>query len=180
QRPRRREQLRGLPADLAPNLLEQLVLEPPPPLVSTEHLGLVLPELRRHVALRARERLPADVLGGHTRGVGVGDLDAVTEHAIEADAERRDPGTDTLALLEPGDPVARRARVPHDGSKRLVPGLADDPAVVQRERWLVYQGGREARAQRLEVGEVRRRRGEQRRLEPPASLPELAERCQTR
>src|SRR5207244_9012968 len=119
------EQLRGARGDLAPDLVEQLVLEPPPTLVGAERLGLVLLELPGHVALGARERLPADVLGRHAGGVGVGDLDTVAEHAIEADAQRRDPGPGTLTLLEPGDPVSRLARVSHDRRQRVIPALAD-------------------------------------------------------
>src|SRR5207249_4489602 len=68
QRPRGGEQLRGARGNLAPDLVEQLVLEPPPTLVGAERLGLVLLELPGHVALGARERLPADVLGRHAGG----------------------------------------------------------------------------------------------------------------
>src|SRR2546427_12209452 len=87
---------------------------------------------------------------------------------------------DALALLEPGDPVSRLSRLPHDRSERVVPALPDDPPVVQPERRLVDQRGLEERAQRLEVGEGRRRGGEERRLDPPAGLADLAERGQTR
>ena len=65
----------------------------------------------RHVSLGAGQGLAADVLGGHTRGLGVGHLDAVAEHAIEAHAQAGDAGARALALLEAGDPVPRLARV---------------------------------------------------------------------
>src|SRR5439155_1010833 len=99
---------------------------------------------------------------------------------IEADAQRRDPGPGTLTLLEPGDPVSRLARVSHDRRQRVIPALADDPAVVQRQRGLVDERRLEERAQGLEVGEVRHRGGDQRRLDPPAGLPDPAERLEAR
>ena len=94
---------RDAPADL----VEQLVLEPAPPLLGAEHLGLVLLQLGGDVALGAGQRLAPHVLGGHPRRLRVRHLDAVAEHAVEAHAQARQPGPGALALLEPGDPAAR-------------------------------------------------------------------------
>ncbi len=110
QRARGGQQVGRARRDAAADLVEQLVLEPAPPLVGAEHLGLVLLELGRDVALGAGQRLAPHVLGGHPRRLRVRHLDAVAEHAIEAHAQARQPGPRALALLEPGDPAARLAR----------------------------------------------------------------------
>src|SRR2546427_7363757 len=61
---------------------------------------------------------------------------------------------DALALLEPGDPVSRLSRLPHDRSERVVPALPDDPPVVQPERRLVDQRGLEERRSEEHTSEL--------------------------
>ena len=95
------------------DLVEQLVLEPARCRSSAPStLRLVLLQLGRHVALGADQRLAPHVVGGSARGLRVGDLDPVAEHAVEAHAEARSPSA-PLALLEAGDP----ARAPRRASR---------------------------------------------------------------
>ncbi len=113
---------------------EQLRLAHGHPLLGAQHLRLVVLELGRDVALGAGQRLAPLVVGGHLRGVGVGDLEVVAEDLVEADLERRDPGALALALLQRGDvlpaAVAERAQlvelaiVAVRGSRRRRPGSA--------------------------------------------------------
>src|SRR5262249_58340273 len=91
QRPRRRQQRPGLGGDATADVLEQLVLEAPAALLGAEDLGLVLLQLRRDVALGARERLASDVFGGNAGSLGVADLEAIAEDAVELDPEVREP-----------------------------------------------------------------------------------------
>src|SRR5256885_12950622 len=49
-------------------------------------------QLGRDVALGVLERLAAAVVGGHLGGVGVGDLDVETVHAVVGDAQVGDAG----------------------------------------------------------------------------------------
>ena len=150
------------------HLLEQLVLEPAPPLVGAEHLGLVLLQLRRHVPLGAGQRLAAHVLGGHPRGLRVGHLDAVAEDAIEADAQAGDPGARALALLEAGDPLPRLARVPDDRARARRCQLSRmRPPSWSAERGLVVEGRRQQSRQVVE----RRQLGERVPDRSPRRMP---------
>ena len=85
------------------------------PLLGAEDPRLVLLELRRHVALGGGQGLPPLVVGGDLGRVGVGDLQVVAEHLVEADLERGNAGALALTLLERGDvlpaAVAERAQV---------------------------------------------------------------------
>jgi hypothetical protein len=85
------------------------------PVGRRQHPLLVLLERRRHVAFRAGQRLPPLVVARHQVLVGVGDLDEIAEHAVEADLERLDPGARALARLHLRDqilaPVAQRAQL---------------------------------------------------------------------
>ena len=104
------EETLGLPGDAAPELVEQLVLEPVHAALGAQDLRLLLAELRRHVALRADQRLAPHVLVGHGARLALRDLDPVAEHAVVAHPERPDPRPLALAPLEPRDPGAR---LPH-------------------------------------------------------------------
>ena len=89
-------------------------------------------------------------------------FDPVAEHAGEAHAEGRDSGAGALTLFEPRDPRARLSRFAHERTKPFVPSLTDQPAVVQRERWLLDERLGEERAQLRERNHVDARRGQQR------------------
>src|SRR5207244_5065625 len=81
-------------------------------LFRSQHLRLVLLQLRGHVALRPRQRLASFVLGVHARLVRVRHLDVVAEDLVEANLERRDAAALALARLEPRDvALAAVARV---------------------------------------------------------------------
>src|SRR5262249_62100545 len=98
-------------------VLDQLVVERPPPLVRTEGLGFVFLELRRHVALGPCQRLAPLVFGRDAPGLCVGHLDPVAEDAIEPDAEARNPPARPLALLETGDPLSHPAGIANNPSE---------------------------------------------------------------
>ncbi len=57
-------------------------------------------QLRRDVALRVLERLPAPVVVGNLLRVGVGDLDVEAVHAVVLDLEIGDAGARALARLQ--------------------------------------------------------------------------------
>src|SRR5439155_26030830 len=108
-------------------------------------------------------------------------LDPVAEHAIEADAQARDAGPRALALLQPGDPRARLARFGDQRAEALVPALADQPAIVQRERRLVDESLGEQRADLRERRDLTASGVEQRdRHQARARRPDVVERLETR
>ena len=162
ERARRREQRRRVRGHAPAHVLEQLLLEATPALLGAEHLGLVVLQLRRHVALRARQRLTSDVILRHACGLRVTHLDAVAEHAVEAHPQAREGRARALALLEAGDPAPRLGRVAHDHVQRLVPRLANHTAVAQCQRRLVDQRGLEQGPQISKIREGRPRLGQQR------------------
>ena len=86
-------------------LQEQRVLQFLGLLVGRQHLLLVFLQLRRDVALGVLDRLLADVVGGDLLAVGVGDLDVVAEHLVEADLQARDARPLGLLGLVAGDPL---------------------------------------------------------------------------
>ena len=90
-------------------LHEQLVLQLLRLLVGREHLFFVFLQLRRDVPLGVLDRLLADVFGGNLLAVGVGDLDVVAEHLVEADLEIRNAGPLGLLGLIAGDPLLAAA-----------------------------------------------------------------------
>ena len=122
---------------------EQLGLAHGHPLLGAEHPRLVVLELRRDVPLGAGERLPPLVVGGHLGGVGVGDLEVVAEHLVEADLERRDPGALALALLERGDVLPSRRRGARAARRARRRSRAD-----RRRRRPSATGGRSSRPRR--------------------------------
>src|SRR5207244_3183764 len=69
-------------------------------------------------------------------------------------------------------------RVADDHRQLLAPGLADQTAVVQAERWLVRQRVRQHRAEIVERCEIRARRPEKGGPERLARAPDVGERCQ--
>ena len=180
ERPRGAEQVGGPGGDAPAQLVEELVLQPAAPLLGAEHLRLVLLQLGHHVALGAGERLAPDVLGGRPGGLGVGELDAVAEDAIEADAQARQAGAGPLPLLEPGDPASRLGRVLDDRAQRVVPGVADDAAVLQRDGRLVHQRGLEGGPEVGQVGQRRPRAGEERRRQRDRRRADRLQRRQAR
>ena len=180
QRARRRQQRPGFGGYATPDVLEQLVLEPPAALLGAEHLSLVLLQLRRDVALGSRERLAAHVFRGNSGGLSVADLDAVAEDAIEADPERREAGARALALLEAGDPLARLARVLDQRRERVTPALAYEPALVQDERRLVDQRPLEQSEKRVERCDLVTRGRQQQRGGLAQMRADLRERLKAR
>ena len=180
QRARRRQQVGGARGHAAAQLVEQFILELPPPLVGAERLGLVLLDLGGDVAPGPGQRLPPQVLGRRLGGLGVGDLDAVAEDAVEAHAQAGDARARALALLEPGDPAARLGRVADDGVERLAPAGADDAAVGERGGRLVDQRRLERLAQIGEIGQRRPRLDHEIDLEPGARGADRLQRRQAR
>ncbi len=99
-----------LGSNLRPHLGKQLELEAEDTLLRAEDAALVFLELGGHVALRAHERLPPQVLGRHPGGVRIAHLDGVPEDPVEADTEAPDARSLPLALLEGRDPLAGLSR----------------------------------------------------------------------
>ena len=178
QRPRGGQQIGGPRRHPAADVVEQLVLEPAPPLLGPEHLGLVLLQLGRHVALGTGQRLAPHVLGGSARRLRVRHLDPVAEDAIEPHAQARQSRPCALALLEAGDPAPRLGRVVDQCRQRLAPRLANDPAVLQRQRWLIDQRGLQHGLQVVELGQRRARLGQQRRGQRGGGLANRGERAE--
>src|SRR6185436_7383851 len=79
------------------------------------------------------------------------DLDPVAEHAVVAHPEGPDSGALALPPLEPRDPGARLAHLPPELAERGIPRLADQPALVERERRLVDERGLERLPEIAEV-----------------------------
>ena len=73
---------------LTADLPEEAGLQLRDALPGVQNQRLVFLELRREEALAADQRLLADVVRGHLRQVGVGDLDVVAEDPVVADLER--------------------------------------------------------------------------------------------
>src|SRR6266446_3583152 len=156
---------RGPPERLGPrpdrvaHLLEQLVLEPPDPLLGRQDRRLGHPELSGDVPLGARERLSADVLGGHARRLRVAHLDPVAEDAVVTDPEARDTRARPLAALELADPGAGLAG-PRDQLPDVVEGVAlvgearQQPARRRRDRAAQLREGRERDPEPDEVPRV--------------------------
>ena len=114
-----------------------------------EHALFVLLERRRHVALGARQRLPALVVGRDRVAVRVRDFDVVAEDAIVSDLERRDAGSRALGRLDLGDPVLPAVAQ----GPQLVEGRVDArPRSSARPRW------RTAAARPAAGGSARRHR----------------------
>src|SRR5438552_2983232 len=90
-------------AAAAPQLVQHLGVARRDALLGAEDLGLVLLQVGRHIALRARERLPPLVVRRNAVAVGVRDFDVVAEDLVEADLERPDAGALALARLQRRD-----------------------------------------------------------------------------
>ena len=180
QRAGRRQELVRARRHAPAHVLEQLVLELPTPLVGAERLRFVFFQLGRHVALGAGERLPPHVLGGHARGLRVGHLDAVAEHAVESDPETREPRPGALAFLQPGDPRPRLTGISHEGREPLVPALADHAAVVEGQRRLVLERRRQELAQLVQGRQCGARFADRLRVERFGGTADLGERRQAR
>src|SRR5262249_40802109 len=134
----------------------------------------------RDVALGARERLASDVFGGNAGSLGVADLDAIAEDAIEPDPERREPGPRPLALLEPRDPLARLARILDQRRQRVAPPLADEAAFMQNEWRLVDQRLLEQREEPVERRDLVASGRHQRGRHVPEMGADVPERRQAR
>ena len=101
----REQRRRGLhPADrishAAAQRVHQLRLVRRDLLLGAEHFGFVFLELRRDVALGAREGLAPFVVGRDPLPMRVRDFDVVAEHPVEPDLERRDPGALAFGRLQ--------------------------------------------------------------------------------
>ena len=119
------------------------------PLLGAQHLGLVVLELGRHVALGGGEGLPPLVVGGDPGGVRVGDLEVVAEDLVEADLERRDPGPLPLPLLQRGDVLP--PAVPERAAARRA--RRRSPAGSRRRRRAAREAARSSAAGEL-AGEI--------------------------
>ena len=105
----------------------------------TENFRLIFLQLGRHVALGARERLAALVVGRNALAIGMRDFDVIAKDLVEADLERSDAGALPLARLEPGDvllaAVAYRLQVVE---ARVIAGF-DRVAIIELRGRPLYQ-----------------------------------------
>ena len=157
--------------------LEQLQFALDDPLVGTDHLFLVFLQRRRDVALAARNRLLAVIVGRHRVQIRLGDLDVVAEDAVVADLQVGDAGARALAFLHFGDVLLAASA---DGAQIVdlgVEAVAREAAVAGEHRWIINQrrldlvahigqvvelGGQRAHQRRLEIGEQRPQAGDER------------------
>ena len=122
-------------ADPCAQCLEYLALEHLHALRRVQHLLLELLQRRRHVALSARQRLAALVVGGHAAAMRVRDLDVIAEHAVVADLERGDARARALFVLQRGDRILAAAG---DRAQLVESGVdtwGDRLAITDRDRW---------------------------------------------
>src|SRR5205085_6649958 len=112
------------------------------------HLLLELGELRRDIALAARDGLLADVVPRHLREVRLRDLDVVTEHAVVADLEAGDAAVLLLAGLDREDLVLAAVGEPAARIDLGVVAGADRAALLDERRRIVDERAREAAGER--------------------------------
>ena len=105
-----------------------------------EHNRLFLLQLRREVALSARQRLLADVVVGDRNGVRVADLDVVTEHLVEPDLQRADPRPAPLRRFQRADPLACATRRLGNAVELAVESRPDRTSLSSHRRRVFDQG----------------------------------------
>ena len=91
--------------DAVAHLGEELALQPHALLLGADDALLDLLQLGGREALGVGQGLAAQVALGHHVQVGLGHLDHVAEHAVEADPQVADAGLLALALLQVQDPL---------------------------------------------------------------------------
>src|ERR1035437_6757440 len=140
-----RQRQRGLPdasrlgGNRATQLRKQAPLNLDYLLLGVEHLDLVLLQLWRGKALGVDQGLLAFVLPRREVQVRLGDLQVIAEDAVELDLQRTDASALAFALLDLCDVLlAVTAQVAKLVEYRIR-SRADNPAVNQRQRWLVFE-----------------------------------------
>src|ERR1035437_10089657 len=140
-----RQRQRGLPdasrlgGDSGAQLCEQAPLDLDYLLLGVEHLDLVLLQLWRGKALGVDQGLLTFVLPRREVQVRLGDLEVIAEDAVELDLQRTDAGPLAFALLDLCDVLlAVTAQVAKFVESRIDP-RADDTAVRQRKRRLIFE-----------------------------------------
>src|SRR5690606_9760924 len=93
--------------ELREQLLVEMLLARERALACAEHLVPERLQLRRDVALRALQRLPAHGIGRHALRMRLAELDVEAVHTVVADLEARDAGALALLRLELGEMAAR-------------------------------------------------------------------------
>ena len=95
--------------------------------------------------------------------VGLRDLD-VTEHAIEANLERRDPGPCPFSVLHLGDHLPARAADRFELVERRIDTVSSEAAFSDDRGWLVEEGALDQRANISKLVEFGQQAAHQRRL----------------
>src|SRR6185369_3850274 len=98
-----------LGGDAATHFAKQLRLELNDSLVSAEHFLFPLAQLGRREPFGIRERLAPFILNRNAHGVRFGNLDDVTKHAVETDAQVTDAPACAFGGFEGGDDLFRVA-----------------------------------------------------------------------
>jgi hypothetical protein len=103
--PRQRLQMRGMAGDLATHARKEFELQRVDALLRAQQNRLLLLEFGRDEAFGVRQRLLADVVGGHFVQVRLGDLQVVAEDGVVADFEAGDARALSLFGFQLGDPL---------------------------------------------------------------------------
>src|SRR5205085_10945129 len=126
--------------NLIAKLREQFVFERARPLIRAENFALHFLQFRRNETLAVHRRLLANVMLGYAREIGFRDLDEIAEDRGVAHLQRPDACLLNFTLLESRDPIF--SLVP-GGAKlveRLVISVAENAALLQRERRFIDDG----------------------------------------
>ncbi len=110
-------------------------------LLGSQHLLLVLLEVRSNVTFGIFERLLALVVGRDFGGVGVSDLDVVAEDLVESDLQAGDSGAADLLSLKASDPILPAAGDRMELIECAIVAPADHTSFSRAERRLVHEGG---------------------------------------
>ena len=129
--------------DVDAELAKSLVFEPFHAFIRTEDFVLHEFEFRSVIAFAGGGGLFADVIVGREGGVGLGDLDIISEDRVVFYLERFDAGAGDFAILEIGEPLfALRGGQAHfcKFGKEIIP---ENPALLERGGWFIDDGSLE-------------------------------------
>ncbi len=122
-----------------PDHTKELLLQRHRLLLGSQHLLLVLLQLRSHVTFLVLQRLFADVLLGHLAQLCRGHLQVVAKHLVEAHLQIRDPRPLAFARLVRRNPLLATASQATQSIQLFVKTVPDHPPLGHQQGRLVDQ-----------------------------------------
>ena len=135
--------------------MKELVFQLYTPFLSAEDLAFHRLQLGRNEALAVGDGLLAHIIGRHLVQIRFGHLDIVTEHRIEAHLERLDSSARNFILLQFRDPIFPPAHRRAQFVQGRIETIADQPALLYRQRRLFHDGPRDQFHQLGQLAELR-------------------------